>query len=394
MDRLAEAKNKVRDLSRQALDVVDNPKLDTRRQKAALDRLEPQIDAAMAEVQSWTEVAEKRSAFFRASQPGSAYTYPPTDGGGGFSPAGSAPGLAMSEDQLRDLHDAVLSHKSFKVEVGTKDSVSSQLPATLVPGVTSLRREPNRIADLIPSTAMGTPVVEYLQHLSTTGGATVVAAGTTKPNVVLNVSKLEARARKIAVTTNINDEDLTDFAAFASYVGSELQRLVIDQENAQILTGDGTGENLLGLLSTTGILTRVKGAAPETGIDTLELAANDLRTGSAFTTPSLYAMHPNTWSGLRLAKDTQGRYLLGNPTEVDIARMWGVEVVLSTQFVIGTVAVLDAQASAQLHWRQGLIIQTDFGRDGFEKNQTSFRCEERVALATPRPAAIVKVTGL
>jgi len=393
MDRLAEAKNKVRDLSRQALDVVDNPKLDTRRQKAALDRLEPQIDAAMAEVQSWTEVAQKRSAFFRASQPGSAYTYPPTDGGGLGQPS-AAPGLAMSEDQLRGLHDAVLSHKSFKVEVGTKDTVSAQIPASLMPGITPMRHEPNRIADLIPSTAMGTPVIEYLQHLSTTGTAGMVAAGTTKPSVALNVTKLEARARKIAVTTSINDEDLTDFAAFASYVSSELQRLVIDQENAQILTGDGTGENLLGLLSTTGILTRVKGAAPETGIDSLELAANDLRTGSAFTTPSLYAMHPNTWSGLRLAKDTQGRYLLGNPTEADTAKLWGVPVVLSTQFAAGTVAVLDAQAAAQLHWRQGLIIQTDFGRDGFEKNQTSFRCEERVALAVPRPAAIVKVTGL
>ncbi len=392
MDRLTEAKNKVRELSREALAVCENPRLDTRRQKAALDRLEPEIKRWSDEVQSWTEVAQKRSAFFRASQPGSAYTYPPTDGGGLGQPS-AAPGLAMSEDQLRGLHDAVLSHKSFKVEVGRKD-VSPLLPASLVPGIVAMPHEPNRIADLLPSTAMETPLIEYLQHSSTVGAAGMVAAGTTKPSATLNVSKLEARARKIAVTTTVNDEDLTDFAAFASYVSTELERMVVSVENQQILTGDGLGENLLGLLSTTGILTRVKGAAPETGIDTLELAANDLRTGAAFASPNLYAMHPSTWSALRLAKDGQGRYLLGNPTEADTAQLWGVKVILSTQFVAGTVAVLDAQAAAQLHWRQGLIIQTDFGRDGFEKNQTSFRCEERVALATPRPAAIVKVTGL
>jgi len=261
--RLDEARTKVRELSAKALAIVDDPRVDNRRKKAALDRLEPQIDAANAEVQSWIEVGQKRGAFLRATQPelygfaGQPATLP-----GGFLQAGSAPGLAMSEDQLRGLHDAVLSHKSYKIEVGLKDSVSSQLPATLMPGITPMRHEPNRIADLIPSTAMGTPVVEYLQHLSTTGTAGMVAAGTTKPSVALNVTKSEARARKIAVTTSINDEDLTDFAAFASYVSSELQRLVIDQENAQILTGDGTGENLLGLLSTTGILTRVKGATP------------------------------------------------------------------------------------------------------------------------------------
>ncbi len=122
--------------------------------------------------------------------------------------------------------------------------------------------EPVRVADLIPSLTMTAPSIEYIRHLSTTGTAGMVAAGETKPAVTLNIDKVTATARKIAMTTAVNDEDLEDFNPFMSYVNAELQRLVIDEENAQILAGDGTGENLEGFLSVSGILVRATASSP------------------------------------------------------------------------------------------------------------------------------------
>jgi HK97 family phage major capsid protein len=307
--------------------------------------------------------------------------------------AGNAPGLLPSEDQLRGLHEAVLSHKSFKVDIGTKD-VGSLVPDQLVPGIVALPHEPTRILNLLPTTSMSSPIIEYIQHISTTGTAGVVVAGATKPAVTLVTQKLEARARKIAVTTLVNDEDLADFSAFMQYVSAELQRLVIDQENIQLLTGTGVGENLTGIFTTAGILTRVKAVAPETGIDTLALAAADLRNGSALVSTSVYAMHPTTWTNLTLLKDGQLRYLLGNPAEQDAAKLWGVPVVQSTGIAVGSVLGMNAQAVGAAYVRQGLTVQTDYGTTGFEKNQTAFRCEERIALAVVKPAAAIKVTGL
>lgn len=395
MSRLREAQDALASLSRKALDIAEDPTIDNTRKVAQLNRLEPQIEAAAAELDSLRSVEARRKAWASAGvhldDLGGTTTV--TNAVAGIARLGAAPPLMPTEDQLRGLHEAMLSHKSFRVEVDTKGP-SADLPATVMPGIVGVTHEPTRILDLIPTAAMASPVVEYIRHTSTTGTAGMVAPGGLKPAVTLNTDKLEARARKIAVTTTVNDEDLEDFSAFLSYVTTELQRLVIDQENIQLLTGDGTGENLEGIFSVTGILTRAKGASPETGIDTLELAATDLRNGPAYVEPSIYAMHPSTWSALRLLKDNQGRYILGNPAEQDAAKLWGVPVVKSTGIATGTVLAANLAAGAQAHIRKGLVIQSDYGTAGFEHNTTTLRCETRLALAVAKPAAAIKVTGL
>ena len=403
--RLEAARRTVQALAQNALAVVDDKAATPAAKKAALDKIEPQIKKWTEEVKALESVDRQYASYGHLSDlNGGTGWYASGDAGHlatrknlpgpGEAPAfGAAPSLAPSEDQLRELHDAVLSHKSLRIEVDTKGP-SADLPASLVPGITGLSHEPTRILDLLPSTSMGTPAVDYLRHTSTTGTAGMVAPGGVKPLVTLVTDKLEARAKKIAVRTTINDEDLADFSAFFSYVNNELGQLVIDQENIQLLAGDGTGENLLGIFSTTGILTRVKAVAPETGIDTLALAANDLRIGLAKVAATVYAMHPTTWTGLRMLKDSTGRYVLGNPAEQDASRLWGVPVVQTTGIAVGTVLASDPGTAARAHIRQGLVIQSDFGTDGFETNRTSLRAEERIALAVSKPSAAIKITGL
>ena len=387
MSSVIEAKNALRALAVKAQETVADPRLTNAQKKAVLDKLDVELKA-----HSQTIAIGKQAGMLMGG--GESMQSNLYNGFGFGGPRiGNAPNLMPSEDQLRGLHEAVLSHKSYKFQVDTKD-VSSLMPATLIPGVVGVAHEPTRIMDLLPSTSMSTPVIEYIQHTSTTGTAGTVAPGGLKPSVTLNTVKLEARARKIAVTTKINDEDLEDFSAFLQYVSGELQRLVIDAENIQLLLGDGTGENLTGIFATSGILTRVKAASPETGIDTLALAASDLRTGPALVPATVYAMSPGTWTALTLLKDLQGRYILGNPAEQDAAKLWGTPVVQSTGITAGWVLGMNGPDVGAAYVRQGLTVQTDFGADGFEHNTTLFRCEERVALAIVKPSAAIKITGV
>ncbi|MDQ1576654.1 MAG: hypothetical protein QOH55_1804 [Microbacteriaceae bacterium] len=384
MSAVINAHRRLEEIATEADEVVKSKSLSNAAKKGKLDALS-------------VEVKGHRETLRTAAESGRLIVGANSLGNGsfnGFGPqVGNAPNLMPSEEQLRGLHDAVLSHKSYRFEVETKGP-SSLVPDQLVPGIVALPHEPTRVLALLASSAMDAPVIEYIQHQSTTGTAGMVAAGGLKPAVVLNTVKLEARARKIAVTTKVNDEDLSDFSAFLQYVSGELQRLVIDAENLALLLGDGTGENLTGIFATSGILTRVKAASPETGIDTLALAASDLRTGPALTAATVYAMSPNTWTALTLLKDSQGRYILGNPAEQDAAKLWGVPVVQSTGITAGWVLGMSAPDVGSAFIRQGLTVQTDFGADGFEHNTTSIRCEERIALAIVKPSAAIKVTGL
>ncbi len=385
MSVILESRTALRHLAAEASTVAKSARMNATQKKARLDGIE-------AEMKGYADRIKMHEGAGLLMAGGESLD----SGDGGFfhtTKGIGAPGLLPSEDQLRGLHEAVLSHKSFRIEVGTKAGVGDLLPDRLVPGVVGLNHEPSRLLEHLRTSAMQVPVVEYIRHLSTTGAAGMTAAGATKPAATLNVDKVEARARKLAVTTVVNDEDLSDFTTFMSYVSAELARMVIDLENAQLIAGDGLGENLLGLLNQTGILTRAQGT--DTGLDALEQGFTDLRVGGSFVAPTIVVMYPTTWSKLRRAKDTQGRYLVApDPTAVEASSLWGVPVLQTTQIAAGTALALNAEVAAEVFVRQGVTLQTDFGQTGFERNQTSFRCEERLALAVPRPSAIMKVTGL
>lgn len=311
---------------------------------------------------------------------------------------GQAPALGLDDDALHAMHEAVLSRKSFRVDATVKAGAPSgadmadNLPAQFG-GFVPFAHEPVRVLDLIPTKATDAPVIEFLRHDSTTGAAGMVAPGTTKPSATIVTSRGEVRARKIAVTTYANDEDLQDFASFTTYLSAELIHLVIMAENQQILSGDGTGENLLGLLNQSGILTRALGT--DTELDALEEAITDLRVGPAFCEPTSIVMAPATWSKVRRTKDTQGRYLVTpDPTAQGGSTLWGIPVATTTDFPAGEALVMNAQAGAAAYVRRGITFEADYGQFGFESNTTTFRAEERLGVYSPRPAALLKVTGL
>ena len=308
---------------------------------------------------------------------------------------GAAPSLHFDEVTVRGLHESLLSRKSFKAEL--KDAASSIGPAAAVPnyiGLVGKIHEPTRILDLIPTSTTGSPVIEYLQHTATSGGAGMVAAGGLKPTATLTVTKQTATVRKIAVIAVANDEDLADYGDFTQYLTNELMRSVIDTENAEILAGAGTGEHLLGLLNQTGILTRAVGTG-QTDVDALEQAITDLRVGASYAEPTAIVLNPADWSNIRRTKDSQGNYLVQtDPTAGNADTLWGVPVKITTGMTAGTGLVLNAEVAAQAMVRQGITVQADFGLNGFEYNQTTFRVEERLTVFCPRPTAMVKVTGL
>lgn len=319
----------------------------------------------------------------------------------GFEPGskdfgkGRAPSLAMDESTLRELHDGLIHRKSFRTEIGTKASdIGGMLPAQLVPGVVGRRHEPARIMQYLPAGPMGAPSIEYLRHNSTTGAAATVAPGTLKPAVTMNIDTILARASKIAATTQVVDENMQDYPAFTQYMGAELGRLVVDVENDQLLNGDGLGTNVLGLRNLSGTLVRPLGT--DTALDAVEQAVSDLRTGPAFAEADLVILHPTTFSKLRRTKDSQGRYMLNpDPAATEAESLWGLPAVTTTTCPVGEVVVLDARLAAMVHVRQAMTLEmTPYAGDGFVTNVTTFRCEERVALALPRPAAICRVTGL
>lgn len=297
---------------------------------------------------------------------------------------GGAP-LTPSVEQLKALHYAATSKQSLRLDVDTKTPLDLTapgiIPPQLAPGILAFRREPFRVASLFPSSGTDAPSVEYVQHTSTTGVATVVAAGAAKPELTLVTTTVTAYARKIAAHIGVLSETLADFQTTAGYVTQELVNALIAAENAQLLTGSGVAPNMQGILTTTGVLTRTQAAAPETALDTLELAMTDLRVGASFTEPTGFVMHPSDLSAVRHLKDTQGRYLVGAPTDAAPATLWGKPVVLTTSIAAKTVLCGNFAEGGQLLVREGVRMETSnsSGTD-FTTNVVRFLGELRETL--------------
>jgi hypothetical protein len=188
--------------------------------------------------------------------------------------------------------------------------------------------------------------------------------------------------------------------------------------------GGPTGATFPGLLGTSGTLT-YSVAADEFPLDALSRAFVALRTGPAFCEPDLCIMNPTTVGALRRIRDGNGRYVLdllagprnltadGSPPAVtppsanpggfipqgsgtQVADLWGVPIVETTQIPAGTAVALSVRAGAAfVYFKWGLMIQFNMYSDtAWENNLLQWRAEERCALATPRLEAIQIITNL
>lgn len=380
------AKKTIRDLAAQAQKIVETKSLTAGEKNRRLDQLQIKMKAAQDEISLNERIRSQNLS-----------VYGHGDSTGEISTKGISP-LSIDPDAAHEMYESIVSHKSFRSNVFFKDAgiaatPSSAVPANLLPGVLRLNiTEPTRVASFIPTISTSAPSIEYLRHSGTTGSAAITAPGDLKPEVTLATDKVIVSVSKLAIFTRLNDEDFQDFNEWLLYVQTELVRLLVDTENHELLNGSGADGHVLGLLNTPGILTRAMGT--DTALDAIEQAIADLRSGISKAEPSFIVASPATFSAIRRSKDGYGRYLLSaDPSAEQVSQLWGYPVILTTQIADGTALIANDQA-AQLAVRQAAVVQSDYSGDDFQRNKTSIRAEERLALLVPRPTAMISVTGL
>lgn len=249
----------------------------------------------------------------------------------------------------------------------------------------------------LPTVAMDGAGIGYLRHNSNSTTAAHVAEGGLKPSIGPVIEELYIRASKVAATVEATREVLTDHTAFANWLPSELTRAAINEESRQLLSAAHATEGFDGILNTSGIgaLTLNTGESP---LDAIQRGIVHLRTGTAFCMPDLAICSPTTLGNLRTLKDNQNRYLLDvvrsaggiNATSED-EDLWGVPVRQTTQIADDLVVLMSTQAGGgYVYIREALNVTFNPYFDT-SHNLYQWVCEERIALAVPRPAAVVTV---
>lgn len=269
-----------------------------------------------------------------------------------------------------------------------------------------LGRRPLTIRDLISKRTTGSDTVEYVVQTAHTNAAAPVAEATTsagptapdtggalvnaagggyKPEGSWAFDRRTATVKTIAEWVPATKRALADAGQLMGLINDELRKDIAETEEVQILTGDGTGENLPGILSTSGI----QAQAFDTDIfTTARRAITKVRTVGRVV-PSAFALNPVDVETIDLARENgaTGKFLGAGPFSMGPRTLWGVPVVETEGVAAGQGLLGDFSKAVLWDREQTTVTMTDSHADFFVRNMVAVLAEERVAFGVTRPAA-------
>lgn len=263
------------------------------------------------------------------------------------------------------------------------------------PGVLNLPREQLAMRDLLQTVPISTSSVDYAVQSTRTNNAAAVAEAAAKPYSDYVWTSATAVVRTLAHLAKITRQAMDDAPRLVGEIDSEMRYGLRLVEDRQILIGNGTGQNLNGIMPQATAFARPVGypqTADMTNIDILRIAM--LVNQIALLPADGVVLNDIDWTQIELTKTTDGAYLMANPAGSLLSkRLWTLPVVTTPAMTADNFLVGNFTLGAVLYDRMAIevLISTE-NTDDFEKNLATMRAEERIALAVKRPLAFTKGT--
>lgn len=267
-------------------------------------------------------------------------------------------------------------------------SAGAGAAATRLPGIVDLPQRRMTVRDLITPGQMDGNSLEYVREKVFTNNAATVAEGAAKPSSDLQLELVTTGAKVVAHYMKASRQVIDDVAQLRSMIDQRLLYGLAYKEETQLLNGDGTGQNLLGIVPQATAYSAPITISSPTSIDLMRLAM--LQAALAELPATGHVMNPADWAWIELLKDTAGGYIIGNPQGAIAPTLWGLPVVTTQAMTIDKFLTGAFRMGAQLfdRWAARVELATE-NEDDFIKNLLTILCEERLALAVYRPSAFI-----
>ena len=267
-------------------------------------------------------------------------------------------------------------------------SAGDALAPVRMSGIQTLPQRRMTVRDLITPGTMGGNTLEYVQETGFTNSAGMVAEGAAKPQSDIKLELLSTSAKVIAHHAKASRQILDDVPQLQSFIDGKLRYGLAYKEETQLLTGDGTGQNLHGIIPQATAYSAPITLTDPTSIDIMRLAM--LQAVLAEYPATGHVMNPIDWAWIETLKNTVGDYVIGNPQGTISPTLWGLPVVATQAITVDKFLTGAFMMGAQVfdRWQARVEIATE-NEDDFIKNLVTMLCEERLALAVYRPEAFI-----
>jgi HK97 family phage major capsid protein len=266
-------------------------------------------------------------------------------------------------------------------------SLGDAVRPTRLPGIIDLPQRRMTVRDLITPGRMDGNSIEYVKETILNIGAAPVAEGATKPETDMAFDLVSTGAKVIAHWTKASRQILDDVAQLKSVIDQRLMYGLAYVEETQLLNGDGTGQNLLGIIPQATAYAAPIALADLNILDVLRLAM--LQASLALFPATGHVMNPIDWATIETLKDSIGRYIIGDPQDGTTPTLWRLPVVETPAIAVRKFLTGAFKLGAQLFDRWDARVETGYVNDDFIKNLLTILGEERLALAVGRPQAFI-----
>ncbi len=316
--------------------------------------------------------------------------------GGDGAPAHKSVGAQFTEsDEFQRFKDNPRKGDSAELTVkadltttsGGAGGMGAAVHAGHLPGILPLPQRRMTVRGLLMPGQTDQPIIDYDRETGFANNADVVAEGALKPQSDFSIEEVQTRTKVIAHWIRASKQTLSDVSQIRSIIDNRLLYGLSFKEEQQLLFGDGTGENLHGIIPQATAFVQPAGFAAGTSIDKVRYMA--LQAVLAEYPATGVVMHPADWAWIETLKDSEGRYIIGNPQGSLAPTLWGLPVVATPAMTVDKVLVGAFDMGAQIFDQWTSRIETGFQNDDFTRNKVTVLAEERLALAVYRDESFI-----
>jgi HK97 family phage major capsid protein len=299
--------------------------------------------------------------------------------------------VTLSGDQVMDM----MSQKTTVLLSGQSAAAAGVVSIERMPGIVPEARRKLTIRDLLSARPTTAGLIYFIKVNAPMVNASPQVEGSAKFENAVTFTTASAAVKTIATWIPASRQALDDVAELDGFLRASLPFYVNKEEERQLLSGDNTGENLNGLITQASAFNSslLSASAGYTRIDQIGAAIEQVAIIDEVP-PSFVVLNPRDWWNLRRTKDTQGRYILGDPQSMGNPTIWDLTVLSTNSVASGTFLVGGgdpAQAEIRDRMEMTVEVSTEHGTY-FTQNLVAIRAEKRLALVVQRPQSFITGT--
>lgn len=240
------------------------------------------------------------------------------------------------------------------------------------PGLSQAPRRTNRIMSFCNVAPAASSLISWMNKKNAEGNAAMTAEGVLKTLRDWELDRTESKAKKVAVVEKCVEELIEDVPGMQAFIEQDIMQAIEDQENEQIITGDGTGENMTGIdtLATAYSLTTISTTNP-TNKDAISAAIAQVL--SLNHVPTHVFVNPIDYANIKNKKGSDGHYMYKGADGIEVSLILvQTNDIAQGSFLVGDMMKVNIRPMSEVR------IQIGWENDDFRKNQITIIGERRV----------------